>query len=325
MIPLSRVQEIDRRTMNWLVRQPGETMEERAGGRQRMRAVAREENLDTLENRVLLSYASLAVAVSRDYAQRHPSAAESRRVHLVKAFEKQCRQLTLELTQRGVGLARADAAPNFVLQTNPKYRNVWDAWCDLLRRQRVLDELWRWQARSWEEFCALAVVIALRSIDGARTVATSPLAFQQEQNQGRWIEHVNPLAVFYLPGQNTTVEVQYGPRAGQLRGLGAIIWLRFGAVDGNEILTRWAIWPVWHPNGGLDPSDLDSILATLGHGRQEKLRGGLTIRPAAADGAQVLRRGGAACMTLAPDGDALREGLRTLRTVLADLLGQRLD
>ena len=323
MIPLSRVQEFDRRAMTWLARQPGETMAERAGGRQRIRAVAREENLDTLENRVLLSYASLAVAVSRDYAGRHRAAAASRRVQLVRAFEKQCRQLALDLAHRGVGPARADATPNFVLQTNPNYRSVWDAWCDLLGRQRVLDELWRWQARSWEEFCALAVVVALRSINGARAVATSPLAFRQEQDQGRWIEHVNPLAVFYLPDQNTTVEVQYDGRTGRLRGFGATIWLRFGSVGENEILTRSAIWPLWHPAGGLDLSDFDSILASLGHVRQERIRGGLTIRPAAAEGAQVMRRGDAACVTLAPSGDALRDGLHALRTVLADLLGQR--
>jgi hypothetical protein len=115
------------------------------------------------------------------------------------------------------------------------------------------------------------------------------LTFRQEQNQGWWIEHVNPLAVFYLPDQNTTAEVQYGPRTGYLRDFGAIIWLPFGSVDGNEILTRWATWPIWHPAGGMDPFDLDSILASLWQERQEKLRGGLTIRPAAVDGASATR------------------------------------
>jgi len=47
MIPLARVQEIDRRAMTWLVRQPGETTAERAGNRQRISAIAREENFDT--------------------------------------------------------------------------------------------------------------------------------------------------------------------------------------------------------------------------------------------------------------------------------------
>lgn len=323
MLPLSRVQEIDRRGMTWLARQPGETMEERAGGRQRIRAVAREENFNTLENRVLNSYANLAVAVSRDYGQRYRVALASRRVQVVNAFEKRCRHLALDLTQRGVGVAHADTVPNFVLQTNPNYRDVWDAWRDLLRRQRIVDELWRWQARSWEEFCALAVVVALRSIKGARIVATSPLTYQEEQIQGRWITHVNPLAVFYLPDQNTTVEVQYRFRADYLGGFGATIWLRFGSVDGRDIHNRWAIWPLWHPTGGLEPSDLESIQASLEHGRQDKLRGGLTIRPAVAEEVQVLRRHDAACFTLGASGKALSNGLRNLQTALADLLGQR--
>ena len=323
MIPLSRVQEVDRRAMTWLVRQPGDTNAERAGGRQRIRAVAREENLDTLENRVLRSYASLAATVSRDYDQRHRMATASGRIRLVRALQKQCRQLTLSLAERGVREAQADVAPNFVLQSNLGYRQIWDAWQELLRRERLLDDLWRWQARSWEEFCALAIVVALRSMPGARVVATSPLAYRLEQQQGHWIEHVNPLAVVYLPDQGTTVEVQYGPLDGRLRGFGAVIWLRFGSVDKSDILTRWAIWPLWHPVGGLDRSDLDAIPGLLRHGTQDKVRGGLTIRPASSLVAESERNGAAACVTLGASGDALLTGLHALRAVLTDVLAQK--
>lgn len=251
MVPLARVQEVDRKAMIWLVRQPGTTLAERAGPRQRIRAVAREESEDTPENRVLHSYARLAWAVARDYERRHRARAPAR-VQAVAALGRQCRQLVLDLAQAGVGEARTDAVPNFVLQSNPDYRRTWDGWRELLQRERLLDELWRWQSRSWEEFCMLAVVVALWSVEGARVVATSPLLFRQEQAQGRWIEHVNPLAVFHLPAQDLIVEVQYG-RGDILGGFGAAIWLRFGVLDHSDILTRWAIWPVWHPEGGLEP------------------------------------------------------------------------
>ena len=48
-----------------LVRQPGETLAERAGPSQRIRAVTRHQNFDTLENQVLRSYAELARSVAR--------------------------------------------------------------------------------------------------------------------------------------------------------------------------------------------------------------------------------------------------------------------
>lgn len=318
MIPLARVQEIDRRSMTWLVRQPGETMAERAGSRQRIDAVAREESFDTPENRVLVSYARLAGAVARDYVAIHPRAAGTGRVRRVAGFARRCRQLEADFVERGVGEAEPDATPNFVLQNNPSYRAVWNAWMALLRRRRIIDELWRWQARSWEEFCALAVVVALQSIADARPIATSPLVFREEQEQGCWLKHVNPLAVFYLPRRDVIVEVSYGPPSGEaLRRFGAPLWLRLGQVGNNEFLTRWAVWPIWHAEGGLVDADVGAIAERLSAGHRELVRGGIALRPVAAGGAAELTRNDqAACLTIAPSGEELRRGIELLRGLL---------
>jgi len=70
MTSLDRVQEMDRGSMLWLVRQPGRTTAERAGAGQRILATVRHENFDTLENRVLHAYVILAVQVSREWLSR---------------------------------------------------------------------------------------------------------------------------------------------------------------------------------------------------------------------------------------------------------------
>jgi len=322
MIRLSRVQEIDRRGMIWLVRQPGDTMAEQAGSRQRVYAIAREENFNTLENRVLRSYAQLATMIAQEYVRKHPGAARSGRVITVGKFGKRCRQLEVDLAALGVGEARADATPNFVLQANPNYRKVWDAWKVLLNRSRIVDDLWRWQARSWEEFCALALVVALQSIPSARLVATSPLGFREEQEQGCWLHYVNPLAVFFLPEQDVTVEVRYGPPTGRvLHMFGAPIWLRFGRIGDNTFLWRWAVWPIWHAKGGLRPEDMRSIAKLRPHGQSELVRGGITLRPviSGAD-AQSLHTHEAGCVTVGASGSALRGGIKLLRDLLVGVI-----
>ena len=53
MLPVDRVQQLDVASVRWLSRQPGREVYERAGPRQRILAVRRFEDLDTLENRVL--------------------------------------------------------------------------------------------------------------------------------------------------------------------------------------------------------------------------------------------------------------------------------
>jgi hypothetical protein len=75
-VPVGRVQEIDRRAMLWFARQPGETLADRAGDDQRVLAVAREENFDTLENRVL---SECLDRNPKDVPARQPGVRASRR------------------------------------------------------------------------------------------------------------------------------------------------------------------------------------------------------------------------------------------------------
>jgi hypothetical protein len=318
MIPLSRVQEMDRKAMLWLARQPGETMAERAGDRQRIQAVAREENFDTLENRVLLSYARLAREIAHEYAERYRDS-DSGRMKQVSAYDKRCRQLENDLLALGVRAASSDVTPNFVLQNNWHYRQVWVAWHKLLQRHRVLDDLWRWQARSWEELCALITIVAAQSIPGAKPVALSPVTFRDEQDRGCWIQSINPVAVFFLEQQQVVLEISYRPsfETFRLLGFGAEIWLRVGRLDHRDTADRWAIWPLWSAAGGLEPGEAAEIGALLPYGRQEKLRGGITLRPApGTEEPEVMTQGQVSCLTLGTVGKPLAEGIRNLRHVI---------
>jgi hypothetical protein len=325
MVPLGRVQELDRKAMAWLARQPGQTMAERGGDRQRIQAVAREESFNTLENRVLLSYATIAGAVAREYRERHRDAAHSERLARVRGFGLRCAAMGRGLRERGVLAAAADAVPNFVLQNNPSYHMVWLAWCELLRRRRELDKLWRWQARSWEEFCAMLVVVALQSIPGARMLAVSPLVFREDQDKGCWIDHVNPLVAVYVPEQRVIAEVSYRMGAGKvLSHFGAPIWIRLGRIDSAEFLSRWAVWPIWHARGGLEPGEPDEVAALLHAGQTEMVKGGITIRPALpGSDADLDWVPNAGCFAVGASGSALKTGIEELRDFMSVVvLGQ---
>lgn len=318
-VPVGRVQEIDRRAMLWLARQPGETLAERAGDDQRVLAVAREENFDTLENRVLRAYGELAHLHAREYLDRNKTRRMSRRASLVETFGRRCARLARDLAARGVRAAEPGVIPNFVLQQNPQYHRIWDAWIELLDREREKDELWRWQARSWEEFCTLAVMVALIGVPGARTVATAPLWYRDEHHRGRWIESDTPLGVFHLPEAGLIVEVQSGTPHRDLAGFGAPIWLRIGRTgEVREFLTRIPVWPIWSLRGGLVPGEEREVDAVLAYGRQRLVRGGIVLRPATGpDAPERTLSSGAIALTLGPEGSALRHGLQSLTDYLA--------
>lgn len=320
-VPVARVQEIDRRAMLWLARQPGEGLAERAGEDQRLLAVAREENFDTLENRVLRAYCELAISHARDYLDRNRTRRQTRRARLVEAYGRRCRRLASKLAARGVRLADPGVAPNFVLQQNPLYHRIWTAWGELIHHKRVQDELWRWQARSWDEFCALALVVALMELPGAQLVAAAPLWFRDEHRRGRWLEADSPLAVVHLPSRDLIAELQTGLRDDSLGNLGASLWLRIGRLDeAQAILHRVAVWPLWAPDGGLVPGEASEMAGVLARAGGEA-RAGLAIRPAAThDCADLELQGAAMVLTLGTDGPALSDALWAMVSFIEDLL-----
>jgi hypothetical protein len=98
-----------------------------------------------------------------------------------------------------------------------------------------------------------------------------------------------------------------------LSRFGAPIWLRLGRIDSTDFLSRWAIWPVWHALGGLEPDEAEELAKLLPAGRRESVKGGITIRPAA-EGRDVEQscRANAACFTIGASGPALKAGIAQL-------------
>lgn len=331
--PLARVQEMDRAAMLWLARQPGRTLAERAGPSQRIQAPVRVESIDTLENRVLRSLAELSRDRAHDYCRRNAAAARSPRRERVERYGRACGRIARDLAHDGVRTAPHDAAPNYVLQNDPGYHSAWEAWGALLRREAERDELWRWQARAWEEFCGVALVIALERIPGARLVAASPVAWREEQDAGCWLDHDNPLAVFFIEGRDLIVEVQMrSARSGRREDLLAPVWLRVGDLS-NEIASRVAVWPLHGFGDAADPQDADEVMGVLRAVRLSPgfhvggvLRGGVVIRPTDADPEAHGRNDGqlrTLSCTLGPSGKPLARGLDILSAFVIGLLGMR--
>lgn len=211
LTPIDRVQEMDRASMIWLSRQPGRNVPERAGASQRILATVRRENFDTLENRVVHAYVRLADAAAREWMREHPKAFESARYKQVKDFQKRLRNMARALGNLGIGVARPPVSANYVLMDDRGYRQVFEAWVALLKREKALDELWAWQAQTWTDFTVLAIVLALDELEESELVAQSPVTWSDEATQGRWFDQDRPLAVFWLKETGRIVEVQARP------------------------------------------------------------------------------------------------------------------
>lgn len=289
MVPLGRVEELDTHCMEWLSRQPGRSIPERAGGSQRILALARYENLNTLENRVFRDLLERSVGASRDYlalnARRRRSQhgrGRTTRYSLVEQYGHECRRLSRELAEVGVRRETGAFQPNYVLLQDERYRHVWAAWQELVRRDRVYDDLWRWQRRAWAEFSRAACAIALLSRPGAELVAASPIMFREEHERGEWLIHDDPSVVVAERNAGWVVEVLRGDARDigfGMTEMGASAWLRVANLKGGD----YRYIPVWAINGlaGEEPlADLveSADVAIQMRRRTARLGGGLVLQ-----------------------------------------------
>jgi len=280
MTPVAQAQEMDRRSLMWVLRQPGATVIEKAGPAQQVMAPARFETPDTPENRALRSYLETAAAAAREYRRLNRSPSQRRAV--VEAFGRRCASHALRLKDDEVGAAGLSVQPNYVLLHDARYRAIWEAWRELLDRRRAEDELWRWQAAAWAEFVAVALAVACAGLPGARLVALSPLRLAPEMARGRRLMLRQPLAVFYLAQEDRVVELKQGVKGAtaSTAPLGAALWMR--SADPAGAFGRWV--PVWALHGLRSAplrADIDGMMQALnGRPSKELIAGGVALRMA---------------------------------------------
>ena len=332
MVPLARVEELDTHCMAWLSRQPGSTIAERGGDRQRILALARYENLNTLENRVFRDLLERSAAAARDYLrlnagrQRRDLSPTTNRYALVEAYGRECRAIARALAAAGIGRETGRPQPNFVLLQDERYRHVWQAWREIVERETVHDDLWRWQRRSWGEFCKAACAVALLARPRAELIAASPLFFRPEHRRGEWLVHDDPLVIVHDGAKNFVVEVLRGDSAdvkSSLHALGASVWLRVANTNGD--MHRYvAVWAVQGPTAPPALKDLvlsaDNALAKLP--KSTGLAAGVVLQALPDPEASVQREAGAKVVGIAfgPGDGRLGDGLAMLGDELAALI-----
>jgi hypothetical protein len=144
------VQEIDMHCLIDLARRPGSTMPEKAGPKQRVLAVTRQENVDLLENRVARHCCELLRRAAGRYLRAHQHVGASKRKQRVAKAFRDSKRLTLKPMVSAVGrLASPCRQPNYVLLQNIHYARIWDGYSRLVRNEELRDVLWRWPRRLW--------------------------------------------------------------------------------------------------------------------------------------------------------------------------------
>ncbi len=192
MRPLDRASELDAGCIRWLSLQPGTSLVQRAGPRQRVLAVVRKPDYGTLENRITADVLRRCVKLAQAYQVEHRGFVEQGErtpalVEGVRRFQHLCRHL-LRISPVG-SVPEISGAPraNYVLTQNTAYREVWKAWLAIRQRQQEKESLWEWQDRLWADFCRGLLAILLLRMRGVREFATTRLEILPTHAEGGFV------------------------------------------------------------------------------------------------------------------------------------------
>lgn len=195
---LDRVQQLDDACLQWFVRQPGRTILEKAGPRQRVLSVVRTETADTHENRVVRDFLERSLLAAELYLRENRRLPKSYRTVLVRRFRNRL-HYWLKYTQfadvpRPTGVPSA----NYVLQFDDRYRRVW-YWYERLRRQQAYqDEVWRWQHRTWAEHATLALMHALSELQGESSGFRGTAFIRTDPRCGEFVEERSAIGTWIV-------------------------------------------------------------------------------------------------------------------------------
>lgn len=186
-MPLGRIQELDPACIRDFARRPGLTAVQKAGPRQQLLAVRRREQLDTLENRVTCWVLEMCCELARNYCRTNASFATDSKVREVRTFSRRATAWrTLGSLNQVARLQHHPNAPNYPLQFEPRYRQIWKTYLRIRREKTVLDDAWAWQRVLWSETGRQLVACCLHRLF-EETFKSTPF-YRIESREGHWTE-----------------------------------------------------------------------------------------------------------------------------------------
>ena len=142
-VSLGLVQQVDSHCLRWLTRQPGRDGVEKGGARQRILAVVRRENYNTLENRVFKDFLARVVQEASIYLRKYEKEfPEHDVIDKMRRLRGVCDDGLREPLLVGVGEIRELPVPNYVLRHDRRYSKIWKAYIELIRQASVAEHLW---------------------------------------------------------------------------------------------------------------------------------------------------------------------------------------
>ena len=182
---ISRIQEMDSYCLRDYIRRPGRSPEEKAGAKQQLMGVKREQNYNTVENKFLIYFAGKLLHLECFRYEKNNTA-------YLKEVQK-LRQ-TIDVFKQSPSIKNISVRhfrltkPNYVLLQNPIYNSFYRAYQDYVYRRSQKEHLWSYRHNLLGDTVYLCLTAALLSFQGVNLAPLANLEIRNEQDRGNYLE-----------------------------------------------------------------------------------------------------------------------------------------
>jgi uncharacterized protein DUF2357 len=237
---ISHIQEMDATTLRAYSRAPGRTAVQKAGPKQELLAVIREDTADLPENRVLIWTMLRMQQMAKAYCARNIRHSGSERYKSVQTIQKLTQKILASPRLKEVrALPHHLNTPTYCLQFESRYRHVWKTYLEIRRQERALDDSWRWHSHLWGTTSRLLLTSLLMELPEWEEKRNSTPYFLKEGIGGEWTAGPSTPGPFLSPfGECYVVEMRSRNAAGQIQQMGIPM----------EVFSSGAEWVLCWPN-----------------------------------------------------------------------------
>lgn len=150
---ISSIQQIDSYCLQWLSRQSGYTVAEKAGNKQELLAVVRQESYFTLENKVLKDFLKKCLTIGSKYLKKYEkNFPNSQRIRAVKSLVSFSQLQLREPLMQSIANIYAMPTPNYTLQYNARYSKLWGLYRQLIQQMKIIELVWKKRHKLFYEY-----------------------------------------------------------------------------------------------------------------------------------------------------------------------------
>ena len=242
LMSIGRIQEMDSYCLRDYIRRPGYSPEEKAGAKQQLMGVKREQNYNTIENKFLVYFAGRLLHLECFRYEKSNSTAYLDSVRKLRQTIDLFNQSPLiqNISVRHFKLTK----PNYVLLQNPIYNSFYRAYQDYVYRRSQKERLWSYRNNLLGDTVCLCLTAALLRFQGVNLKPLANLEIRTSPDYGNYIPSDNKPVSIPVFLQDFVYKFRLDKTSDLAKG-DYCLTIELHDLKSSDLTTKAKSFPIW--------------------------------------------------------------------------------